>query len=106
MKLSKVILTALAIMTIASSAFAASTPQNEDYCKLKMGQWAEMCKQGNTVTPVIEANRFYLDGDMRVAYYDEWVNVDKDFASHGITTVGVPEEAQDIWFRGNGGDRP
>ena len=105
MKVSKILLTALTLMTISSSAFAGqytySTPQNVDYCKHKMNVWTKMCEQNDTVTPVIEASRFYIEGDMHIAYYDEWVNVEKDFAGRRITTVGTPSKLLDILNRGN-----
>lgn len=102
MKVSKIILTALTLMTIASSAMAAATPQNEDYCHHKMKVWTKMCEQGDLVQPTREAYHFYLEGDMRVAYYDEWVNVDeKDFKAKNITTVGLPMKAHDLYFKGN-----
>ena len=102
MKLSKVILTVLALMTISSSALAYSTystPQNEEYCKYKMEQWTKMCEQNDYQTAAKQAYQFYIESDMHIAYYDEWVNV--DFEGRRMSKVGTPSKILDIWNKGN-----
>ena len=95
MKMSKILLTALAMMTVTASAMAAPTTGVEAEAYNAMSRWETMALQGDTVNPVIEADRFYIKHNMHVTYYDE-VAVPSELEGKGFVNVGVPMMVEEM----------
>ena len=116
MKMKTALLTALAVMAVSATCMAApefdvvSIPggmSRQQFCEAKMASWADQLDRGaDYYTIRREADRIYVAGDSRVAYYDEWVNVDKEdqraFARNGVVRLGAPQELADKLMAGNG----
>ena len=108
--LKKILLATAIVTAFATSAFAANQAThnyNKAVVANQMAAWAEMATAGDTVTPVIQNNKFFIHDDARIAYYDEWVNHDKDtqraFERLDVTSnAGLPVEYAEELAKGNG----
>lgn len=119
MKMKTAVLTALAVMAVSATCMAApgfdvvSVPgsmSRQEFCEAKMEGWADRLNKGADFTTIRnEADKIYVAGDNRIAYYDEWVSLDKEdqraFARIGIARLGAPQELADKLMAGNGEDR-
>ena len=118
MKMKTALMTTLAVMALSATCMAAdvdavSIPGNmsrQDFCAEKMASWADRLNKGADCSTISkEVDKIYVVGDNRIAYYDEWVSMDKEdqraFARQGIARLGAPQELADKMMAGNGEDR-
>ena len=98
--LKKIVLATAIVTAFATSAFAAD-PATHNYNKAVVANqraaWTEMVKASDTVTPVIQNNKFYIHNDARITYYDEWVSHEKGIQQaldhlDVICNAGLPVE--------------
>ena len=107
--LKKIVLATAIATAIATSAFAANQAThnyNKTVVANQRAVWAEMAKSGDTATPAIQNNKFYIHNDARITYYDEWVSHEKDTQRalnrlDVISNAGLPVEYVEELGKGN-----
>ena len=121
MKLRTTLLMAAAAMAISASCMAAPSMKDfnvvsipygmsrQEFCETKMQGWADRVEAGESLQTIShEVDKIYVRGDNRIAYYDEWVSLDKEdqraFARVGMARLGAPEEWAAALAAGNGED--
>ena len=98
--LKKIVLATAIVTAFATSAFAADQAthnHNKTVVANQKAAWAEMAKSNDTVTPVIQNDKFYIHNDTRITYYDEWVSHEKGIQQaldrlDVICNAGLPVE--------------
>ena len=120
MKFKTALLTMAATMALCATCMAAPGDNfkmvdipygtnHHDYCAEKMAGWAERLENGaDHFTIANEVDRIYVRNNNHIAYYDEWVVLDKAdqkaFARTDIARLGALQELADKLMEGNGKD--
>ena len=116
MKMKTALLTALAVMAVSASCMAAPGDDfnvvdvhgnHHAFCTEKMASWADRIERGEDLSTIRkEADKIYVRGNNRIAYYDEWVSFDKAdkaaFARADIAVLGAPEKLLEKMTAGDG----